>query len=115
MTRSRSIRLGWLFAAVFQLLLPTFASVADARLEGASIRAATVHVEAPGGTHCPRVHPTDCIVCRVLATRAAPSEPTALSVPVVRIIAAGAAGAEQRVTPARAAGDPPQRAPPIQA
>lgn len=113
--RSSSARLGWLVAAVFQLLLPTFASVADARLEASSMRDATAHVEAPGETRCPPVHAADCAICRVLATRAAAAEAAALVVPAARIIDADAADAARRVTRARAPGDPPQRAPPTQA
>jgi hypothetical protein len=113
--RSPLRRFGWLIAAVFQLLLPTFASVADARAEAESVRGASIHVEACGTPSSVRVHPADCVVCQVLATSAATSSPPAVHVPVARFIDAGPVDAERPLCIARAPGDPPQRAPPIQA
>ncbi|MDQ6635338.1 MAG: hypothetical protein M3Z10_11350 [Gemmatimonadota bacterium] len=113
--RSPLRRLGWLFAAVFQLLLPTFASVADARAEAASMRGASIHVEAHSSSSCTRVHPADCVVCRVLATSAVTSAPASVHVPVARLIDAGPADVERPFCTARAPGDPPQRAPPVKA
>ena len=113
--RSPLRRLGWLFAAVFQLLLPTFASVADARAEAESVRGASIHVEAHSEANCARVHPADCVVCRVLASSAATSAPPSVHVRVARFIDASPADAERPLCIARAPGDPPQRAPPVQA
>jgi hypothetical protein len=113
--RSPLRRLGWLFAAVFQLVLPTFASVADARAEAESMRGASIHVEAHSGKSCARVHPADCVLCRILATSAATSAPPSVHVPVARLIDAGPADVERPLCIARAPGDPPQRAPPAQA
>jgi hypothetical protein len=115
LVRSPVRRLGWLFAAIFQLLLPTFASVADARAEAESIRGASIHVEAHTTSSCPRVHPADCVLCRVLATNATTTAPAAMHVPVARFIEAGTVDAERPLCIARAPGDPPQRAPPVQA
>jgi hypothetical protein len=113
--RSPLVRLGWLFAAIFQLLLPTFASVADARAEAESIRSVSTHVEEHSGAKCPRVHPADCVLCRVLASNATTPAPTAMHVPVARFIEAGPVDAERPLCIARAPGDPGQRAPPTQA
>ena len=110
--RSRATRFGWLVAAVLQLLVPTLWSVADARAEALSDRTATVHVEAPGSTHCARVHPTDCVVCRVIATAAVPCAPPAVVIPAPQVIGARPADAARQALSARAPGDPPQRAPP---
>ena len=113
--RSPLRRFGWLFAAVFQLVLPTFASVADARAEAESIRGASNNVEAHSTKSCARVHPADCVLCRVLASSAATSTPPSVHVPVARLIDAGPADVEHPLCSARAPGDPPQRAPPVQA
>jgi hypothetical protein len=115
LVRSPLPRLGWLLAAIFQLLLPTFASVADARAEAESIRGSSIHVEANSAASCPRVHPADCVICRVLATRAAASAPVAVLAPIARFIDAGTVDAERPLCISRAAGDPSQRAPPVQA
>jgi hypothetical protein len=77
--RSSPIRLVTLLFALLQLALPTLASVADARLEreSESPRAAA-HVESPGGSTCPRIHPADCALCQfVSAAGAAPPRPPA--------------------------------------
>lgn len=112
--RSRLIRLGWLLAAAFQLVLPTFASVADARAEvEASRSAARTHVEAYGTKGCPRGHPADCVVCRVLAMGATPASRPALQIPVARFIESRPADAERAACAARAPGNPQQRAPPV--
>jgi hypothetical protein len=113
--RSPLRRFGWLLAAVFQLLLPTFASVADARAEAESVRGASIHVEAHSEANCARVHPADCVVCRVLASSAATSAPPSVHVRVARFIDASPADVERPLCIARAPGDPPQRAPPVQA
>ncbi|NUQ21023.1 MAG: hypothetical protein HOQ09_08690, partial [Gemmatimonadaceae bacterium] len=54
--------------AVLQLLLPGAVSMADARLEAASIAAHPVaHVESHSTPACARVHPEDCALCRVIS------------------------------------------------
>jgi hypothetical protein len=112
--RPRFVRIGWLFAAVFQLMLPTFASVADARAEATSNRSsAAAHIEAYGTKGCARVHPADCALCQVLSTGARASEPTTLSVPVAREVAVVPTEFHGLRRIARPAGDPPQRAPPV--
>jgi hypothetical protein len=112
--RTRLNRAGWLLAALFQLLLPAFASVADARAEGASAsRGAAAHVERFGATGCPRVHPADCALCRVLAVGARASTPVVVTIPVARVIEAGPVELQDLRCIARASGDPPQRAPPV--
>jgi hypothetical protein len=110
--RTRVGRLAWFIAAFLQLLVPTLWSVSDAHAEAVSARTATVHVEAPGSTKCPRVHPVDCAVCRVLAVTNLPSAPAPALVPCVPSIAARLADVARHWATARAAGDPPQRAPP---
>ena len=111
-SRSRMGRFSWLIAAVFQLLVPTVWSVADARAEAVSARTATVHVEAPGSTTCPRLHPTDCAVCRVLATASAANSHVTLELPSAGVVGRAPVSAERHWASARAPGDPPQRAPP---
>ena len=112
--RSRYFRIGWLLAAVFQLLLPPIVSVADSRAEADSIRTAPrVHVEEPGGTNCPRVHPADCAVCRVLSAAATQASFTHPHVVVARFIEATVEDAYRPASTARFPGDPPQRAPPV--
>jgi len=111
--RPRAWRLAWLIAAAFQLLVPTIWSVSDARAEAVSARAASVHVEAPGTKGCPRVHPSDCVVCQAIAVVGAPSAPATAPALVARVIAARPADPARRGSTARAPGDPPQRAPPV--
>jgi hypothetical protein len=55
------------------------------------------------------------VLCRVLASSATTTAPVAMHVPVVRLIHAGPAHVDRLVCTARAPGDPPQRAPPVQA
>ena len=111
MTRTRFNRLGWIFAAVLQLLVPAFASAADARAEAES-RGAHAHVEAHGTTACPRAHEADCIVCRTIASGAAPERAAAVPLHVALVLNELPARREISCTPTRLAGDPPQRAPP---
>jgi hypothetical protein len=114
LTRNRFFRRGWLFAALFQLLLPTFASVADARAEAESLQsAAAPHVEKFGEKGCPRVHPADCVLCRVLTMGATRPTPPAVQIAVARIIEADLTASSRPVLLGRVAGHPPQRAPPV--
>ena len=110
--RSPLRRLGWLLAAVFQLVLPPFAATADARAEADGARA-PVHVEAYGTRDCARVHPADCAICRVLATHATTTTVADVPAPVARVRDAAPVDAEHPFCAARAPGDPPQRAPPV--
>ena len=111
MTRSRFYRFGWMFAAMLQLLLPAFATVADARVEAES-RGAYAHVEAHGTPACARAHDTDCIVCRIIGAGAAPARPV---VPPTILAVVNELPSRRDVSsaPTRLAGDPPQRAPPV--
>jgi hypothetical protein len=114
MHRTRLNRLGWLVAALFQLLLPTFASVADARVEAESARTVSrTHVEPFGTNTCPRQHPVDCVLCRFLATGAKATAAAAVAIPVARVIEAIPRECDALSAAARAPGDPPQRAPPV--
>jgi hypothetical protein len=111
--RARFLRFGWLFAALFQLLLPAFAAVVDAREEAESVQAASrMHVEAPGSRSCPRVHPENCVVCRVLSATATTTASVAVLAPVERQIAARVEDDDRATCLTRFPGDPPQRAPP---
>jgi hypothetical protein len=112
MTRSRLNRLGWIFAAVLQLLVPAFATVADARAETES-RRVHAHVEAHGTSACPRAHEADCIVCRLLASGAAPERRATVPTRIALVLNDLPARREISCTPTRLAGDPPQRAPPV--
>jgi hypothetical protein len=111
--RSRANRLAWFAAAILQLLVPTVWSVADARAEAVSERTATEHIESTGTKDCARVHPADCVVCRVIATPSAPSAPATVAVPIDEVIGRRPPEAALRGPSARAPGDPPQRAPPV--
>ncbi len=114
MLRARYSRFGWLLAAVFQLLLPAFAAVVDAREEAESmLTASRTHVEAPGSRSCPRVHPENCVVCRVLAATASTAASPSVPAPVERTIDAPNDDADRAACFARFPGDPPQRAPPV--
>jgi hypothetical protein len=111
--RARYLRFGWLLAAVFQLLLPAFAAVVDAREEAESMLVASrTHIEAPGSSSCPRVHPENCVVCRVLAATATTAASASVPAPVERTIDARIADADRATCLTRFPGDPPQRAPP---
>lgn len=110
MTRSRVNRLGWIFAAVLQLLVPAFATAADARAEAES-RGAYAHVEAHGTASCPRAHEADCIVCRLIASGAAPVRKSILA-SIESVVNALPVRRDVSCSPTRLAGDPPQRAPP---
>ena len=111
MMRSRLNRLGWILAAVLQLLVPAFATVADARAETES-RGARAHIEAHGTSACPRAHEADCIVCRLLASGAAPERRATVPTHIALVLNAPPARREFSSVPTRLAGDPPQRGPP---
>jgi hypothetical protein len=68
----RSTGLGralWRFTILLQLLLPTFVSIADARLERDTVSArAYSHIEAQTGKDCARAHKADCALCQHLTT-----------------------------------------------
>jgi hypothetical protein len=86
--RRPALRAYWLFYAILQLVLPGAASIADARIEAESVSARpTSHVEEHGGAHCPRVHPEDCALCRVLSATGTPAPATAASLPTALRIA----------------------------
>lgn len=112
MRRIRCFRLGLVLTVVFQLLLPTFASVADARAEAAAERGAFAHVEEHSSSHCVPVHAADCVICRVIASGAtmghAPDAPAA----VVRLISAALPRDAYHAPRTAAHRDPSQRAPP---
>ena len=112
LAHSRYRRIGWFVAALLQLVLPPFAAAADAGLERESQRV-HAHVESHGTRGCPRVHPSDCIVCRVLAGGAAPSSGVVLPIAIARVIAAEPKRTMLTCIVARLAGDPPQCAPPV--
>ena len=82
MTLRRPARAYWLFYALLQLVLPGAASIADARIEAESVSARpTSHIEEHGGAHCPRVHPEDCALCRVLSATGTPASVAAAVLP----------------------------------
>ncbi|HEX7977257.1 MAG TPA: hypothetical protein VF461_01540 [Gemmatimonadaceae bacterium] len=111
MPRKPLRRLGLILTAIFQLVLPTFVSVADVRAEAASQRAVT-HIEAHGTSRCVQVHADDCALCRVLTGGAAPSRGAPALVAATRVLNASVPPYDLVVTGAPAAGDPSQRAPP---
>lgn len=113
MPRSQFRRFGLYLTALFQLLLPTFVSVADAHAEAAAERGAKVHIEAHGSSTCVPVHPADCAVCRVIAGGATVARPPAVRVFVTRVIKAAVPEYARVSVGTLAQGDPSQRAPPI--
>ncbi len=68
----RSTGLGrvlWQITVLLQLMLPTFVSIADARLERDAMSArAYSHVEAQTGNDCARAHKANCALCQHLTT-----------------------------------------------
>jgi hypothetical protein len=112
MRRTRLYRFGLVFTAVFQLLFPTFASVADARAEAAAERGVHAHVEEQGANRCPPVHAADCAVCRVISGAAAPSEAPVVLPTTLLLVGTPLPHHEHAAprTPARCF--PSQRAPP---
>ena len=114
MSRPRLRRIGLLFTAVFQLLFPAFASVADARAEGAAERGAYAHIETHGTSKCVAVHSEDCALCRVLAGNAAPTRAQAGCMAAGRLIHALPPRYVRVGVGTVVLGDPSQRAPPIE-
>lgn len=107
-------RFVWQLAAVFQLLLPGFASLADGRAEAeATMSSAQSHLEAAGSTTCPRAHPADCAICRVIGTGATTTPVVAVYLAIARVIEVDPQEARGAPRFARSPGDPPQRAPPV--
>ncbi|AHG87881.1 hypothetical protein J421_0344 [Gemmatirosa kalamazoonensis] len=89
--------------ALLHLLVPPLVGIADARLEAEAARSgrAIVHVESHGSPTCPRVHPTDCALCQVVALLATPSR-AACALPTATIaLAAPVATALGRPTVGR--------------
>jgi len=112
MRRTRVYRLGLVFTAIFQLLFPTFASVADARAEAMSERSAHAHVEARSSDQCVPVHAADCAICRVIASAATAGEAPVVLLPTVLVVSPSLPRHE-RVSPLDVAQRrPSQRAPP---
>jgi hypothetical protein len=112
MRRARLHRLALVLTATFQLLLPTFASVADARAEAVSERGAPAHVESHSTSQCVPVHAADCAICRVIAGSASVAHAPVVPVAVTRVIESTLPRHEMRATGTPARGDPSQRAPP---
>jgi len=113
MPRTRLNRLGLLLVAVFQLLLPAFASVADARAEAASERGAVAHIESHGTSSCVPVHPADCAICQVVAGNATVSRAPAIRVAPERVISVSLPAYDGQAVGALARRGPSQRAPPV--
>ena len=100
-----------LLVAALQLSL-LGALVLDARLDAAQwTTAAAPHVEERTSPSCPRVHPSDCALCRHLTTAARVDAAHGQSIPAPRACGSVVAKA---VRPTRTAGCalPPVRAPP---
>jgi hypothetical protein len=59
---------GWAMVwAVLQFALPAAASVADASLERAAVRAPSGHVESTSTAACRPAHPAECALCQFLS------------------------------------------------
>lgn len=112
MLRSRTHRFGLILTAIFQLLLPTFVSVADARAEGASARGAFAHVESHGTSNCVPVHSAECAFCRVISGGAAASRSPAVLALADRVISASLPSYHGFALAGLGRRGPSQRAPP---
>lgn len=112
MRGSRFYRLGLVFSAVFQLLFPTFASVADARVEATAERSAHAHVEAHSTDRCVPVHAADCAICRVISGPATTGEAPVILLPVVLVSSPSLLLDERGATHVVARRRPSPRAPP---
>ena len=64
-----------LLGAFLQLVVPSALAVADGAQAAAVGQVVASHVEAPGGTSCPRVHPPGCAICQAVSAPAAPGRP----------------------------------------
>jgi hypothetical protein len=63
------VRVLWQITVLLQLMLPTFVSIADARIERDTMSArAYSHVESQTGKDCARAHKADCALCQHLTT-----------------------------------------------
>jgi hypothetical protein len=112
MRRTRLYRVGLVFTAVFQLLFPTFASVADARAEAALERGVPAHVVEQGSNRCVPVHAADCAICRVISVAAAPADAPAVLPSTLRFVSTALPRHERAVPLVPAGCAPSQRAPP---
>ena len=112
MRRTRLYRLGLVFAAAFQLIFPTFASVADARAEAASERGTYAHVEDHSSSHCVPAHAADCTICRVGGGAATAGEAPVVVVAATRLVTPPLPRHELVAPSAPALHEPSQRAPP---
>jgi len=112
MRRTPWYRVGLILTAVFQLLLPTFASVADARAEATAERSAHAHVESHSTSRCVPIHAADCAICRVIAGAASVAHAPVVHVAVAHVGQASPPEPERIAVGTPARGDPPQRAPP---
>lgn len=113
MPRTRLYRVGLLLTVLFQLLTPTFASVADAWAEAASERGGFAHVESHGTRGCVPVHATDCALCRVIAGGATAARAPSMQALAERDIRASLSSYDDLDVAALARCGPSQRAPPI--
>ena len=54
--------------ALLQVISPSTAAWADARLLGDALRSSSGHVEEHPTAACPRMHPSECVLCQYLTT-----------------------------------------------
>jgi hypothetical protein len=106
-------RVGLFLTAVFQLLLPTVVSVADARAEAAAERGAAAHIEAHSTPSCVPVHSADCAICRVLAGGATVARAPAVKILATRLIKASTPHDARVAISTLGQRAPSQRAPPV--
>lgn len=93
MLRRRAVT-RWMFAiaAAVQVLLPAAASLADGWLDRADAKAGAQvsHIESHGTKACARIHPDNCVLCRVVGGLASPSRGVALPERIARLVAPAA-------------------------
>lgn len=107
------VRVMWRIAALLQLVLPGFVSIADARLERDAMSArAYSHVESKTSKDCVRHHRADCALCQHLTTPGTKAAKPAFFLGFVRVDVPSSAIAFVRVAarPSRLA---LPRAPPV--
>jgi hypothetical protein len=113
MSRCRANRLGLILTAIFQLLLPAFVSVADAKLEAASARGAFAHIESHGTSDCAPAHSPDCALCRVILDGATASRAPDVHVSPACVLRASLAAYDGLAVGTLSRRGPSQRAPPV--
>lgn len=84
-TRSALVRAFVTVVAIVQMAMPAVASVADAWLEGHSLRAPAAHADEPERSSPAPIHAADCVLCSFL-THFAPEQAPGIA-PCTNVVA----------------------------